>query len=364
MRSIRRDHPLLFLPGPTEVLPEVAHAATLPMIGHRGPEISQLLQDTMGKVAAVIHTTASVFPLSSSATGAMEGAIRNLGDGPVLHLVGGAFSKRWSNVRAACGKDGDELVVDWGEPIDPDRVRGALREKRYRAVTLVHNETSTGVLNPLAEIAGVVRAESDALFFVDTVSSMAAVELRLDDWGVDLCLAGTQKAWALPPGLTLVAVSARALKESETASNKGYYFDWLLHQSKMNSWQTPTTPPISLLFQLQVALELMEREGLTRRYARHEAMRDHVLAWAAGRFEPFAREGFRSPTLTALSVDEVAVDEWLAACRQRGFVVGAGYGATKGSVIRIGHMGELDLELLEECLHALDEEWEARRRRS
>lgn len=358
MSSIRRDHPLLFLPGPTEVLPEIAQAGTLPMIGHRGPEISVLLEETMSKVAKVLATEGSVFPLCSSATGAMEGAIRNLAEGPVLHLVCGAFSKRWSKLRAACEMEGDEVVVEWGEPVEPDQVRRALRTKRYRAVTLVHNETSTGILNPLQEIAKVVREESDALLLVDTVSSMAAVELRLDEWGVDLCLAGTQKAWALPPGLTLVSVSERALKESETARGKGMYFDWCLHRRKMDSWQTPNTPPITLLFQLRAALAQMEREGLQRRYQRHVAMRDRVLSWAAGRFAPFAREGYRSPTLTALALDSVDVERWLRACRERGFVVGAGYGETKSRVIRVGHMGEIDPELLQECLLVLDEEWQ------
>ena len=358
MSSIPRDHPLLFLPGPTEVLPGVAQAGTLPMIGHRGPEISVLLKETMTKVAEVLATEGSVFPLCSSATGAMEGAIRNLTSGPVLHLVCGAFSKRWSKLRAACDVEGEEVVVEWGEPIDPERVREALRAKVYRAVTLVHNETSTGVLNPLREIAKVVREESEALLLVDTVSSMAAVELRLDEWGVDLCLAGTQKAWALPPGLTLVSVSDRVLKESERARGKGLYFDWCLHRRKMDSWQTPNTPPIALLFQLQAALAQMESEGFQQRYARHAAMRDRVLSWAAGRFVPFARKGFRSTTLTALTVDSVDIAKWLEACRERGFVVGAGYGDTKSRVIRVGHMGEIDPELLAECLQVMDEEWE------
>jgi aspartate aminotransferase-like enzyme len=359
MNSIQRDHPLLFLPGPTEVCADVAAAATLPMIGHRGPEIRSLLQATMGKVAAMLHTTHPVFPLCSSATGAMEGAVRNVSGGPFLHLVCGAFSHRWSKIRAACGKRGEELAWEWGQPIDPDRVRAALKHGRYAAVTLVHNETSTGVLNPLPEIAAVVREESDALLLVDTVSSMAAVELRLDEWGVDLCLAGSQKAWALPPGLSLVAVSPRVLKSSAAARGKGYYFDWVLHQKKMEDWQTLATPPISLLHQLQAALARMDQEGEAPRYARHRAMQERVLEWANGRFRAFAREGFRSPTLTALDVGEVDTLAWLDRCRKRGFVVGAGYGKTKSHVIRVGHMGEITLELLEECLGVLEQEWKA-----
>ncbi len=356
MSRIRRDHPLLFLPGPTEVCEEVATAGTTPMIGHRGPEISQLLRETLPAVATLLNTKSSIYPLACSATGAMEGAVRNVGPGRILHLVGGAFAERWSKVRASCGLPGEVLEVPWGEAIDPDAVRQRLHDGKFAAVTLVHNETSTGVLHPLPEIARAVREESDALFLVDTVSSMAASELRLDEWGVDLCLAGTQKAWAMPPGLSLVSVSPRALERSARAVGKGFYFDWLLHEQKMVDWQTPSTPPISLLFQLREALRGFSREGLEQRYARHWEMRDRVLQWAEGRYEPFAAEGFRSPSLTALRVGSLDIGGLLARCRDRGFVVGSGYGKTKGEVFRVGHMGEISLDLLEECLAVLDEE--------
>jgi aspartate aminotransferase-like enzyme len=335
---------------------EVAEAARTPMVGHRGPEISALLKETLPAVARLLNTSSSVYPLACSATGAMEGAVRNAAPGPFLHLVGGAFAARWSKLRESCGLAGEDLSVPWGEVLDPEAVREKLRGGEFGAVTLVHNETSTGVLHPLAEIARVVREESDALLLVDTVSSMAACELRLDEWGVDLCLAGTQKAWALPPGLTLVSVSPRALERSAHARGKGTYFDWLLHEEKIRAWQTPSTPPISLLFQLRAALAVMEAEGLPRRYARHLAMRDRVLQWASGRFEPFAAAGHRSPSLTALRAGEVDIAGLLARCRERGFVIGSGYGKTKGEVFRVGHMGEITPELLDECLAVLDEE--------
>jgi aspartate aminotransferase-like enzyme len=326
------------------------------MIGHRGPEVRELLAATLPRVAGILGTAASVYPLACSATGAMEGAIRNLDAGPVLHLVCGAFGRRWSDLRRACGRSGDDLEVEWGRPIEPDAVARALDRRTYAAVTLVHNETSTGVLNPLPEIAAVVRERSDALLLVDTVSSMAATELELDRWGVDLCLAGVQKAWALPPGLTLVAVGPRALERSARAEAKGFYFDWVEHERRLQQGQTPSTPPLSLLFQLRRALDLMEEEGLPARYARHRSLRNRVLAWAAGRFAPFAAAGYRSPSLTALHAGEVDLEAWLARVRRRGFVVGAGYGKTRDAVFRVGHMGAVDLPLLEECLQVLDEE--------
>lgn len=351
------DHPLLFIPGPTEVHPQVAQAGARPMIGHRGPEISALLQRTLPRVASLLRTAASVFPLGCSATGAMEGAVRNVAPGRVLHLVCGAFSERWSSIRAACGLPGDTLEVPWGQAHDPDDVARALRGPRYAAVAITHNETSSGVLEPLAELADVVhREQPDALVMVDAVSSMAAVELELDSWGIDICFAGTQKAWAMPPGLTLCAVSQRAQTASAAAPAKGAYFDWVEHRRYLDRWQTPATPPISLLFQLEAALDRIDSEGLPARFARHRAMRDRTLQWAQGRFTPFAQPGHRSVTLTALRGDGVDLGALLSALRQRGFVVGSGYGKTKGEVFRVGHMGEIDLPLLERMLTAFDEE--------
>jgi aspartate aminotransferase-like enzyme len=350
------DHPILFIPGPTEVHPDVARAGARPMIGHRGPEIGELLRRTLARVAPVMGTSVSVFPLACSATGAMEGAVRNAAPGRFLHLVCGAFSERWASIRQACALDGDVLEVPWGQVHDPGEVRRALRAKRYHAVTLVHNETSTGVMNPLPELALAVKEQDDVLLLVDTVSSMAAVELRLDEWGVDVCFAGTQKAWGLPPGMTLCAVSPAALRRSAQAPGKGYYFDWVEHQKYLDKAQTPATPAISLLYQLEAALDRIESEGLPSRYARHRAMRDQVLTWAQGRFPPFAQEGFRSVTLTTLRGNGVDLGAVLSAVRKRGYVVGGGYGKTKGEVFRVGHMGEITPSLLREMLAVFDEE--------
>jgi len=349
--------PRLLIPGPTEVDSEVARAALRPMIGHRGPEISELLRDVLPRVQSALNTAQSVYPLACSATGAMEAAVRNAAPGPFLHLVCGAFSARWSEIRAACCLPGDDIVVEWGEPILPAQLAEALSRKKYGAVTLVHNETSTGVMNPLPELAAVVRQHDDLLLLVDTVSSMAAVELRLDAWGVDLCLAGTQKAWAMPPGLTLCAVSERALKQSARAAGKGLYLDWQCHEASLRKWQTPSTPPISLLFQLRAALDRAEREGWGARYARHAAMQQLCMGWAERRnFRPFAREGYRSMSVSALEAPGVDLSALLSRLRGRGIIMGAGYGKTKPTVFRVGHMGEWTVDGLEAVLTACDEE--------
>lgn len=349
------NEPLLLIPGPTNVAPEIAAAATAPMIGHRGPEIRELVGDILPRLQSLLGTESPVFPLPGSATSTMEAAVRNAAPGPFLHLVNGAFSGRWSKAREACGLPGDEYAVDWGQAHDPDELRRRLGERRYAAVTLVHSETSTGVLNPLPALARVVREHSDALLLVDTVSSMTAVELSLDEWGVDVCFAGSQKAWALPPGLVVCVVSTRAIGRAADAPGRGWALDWVENASRLEDHMTPTTPPISLMQQLQEQLRRIEREGATARYARHTALQAQVLEWAGERFAPFAAAGHRSPTVTPLRAEGFVPTELVAALRPRGIVLGTGYGKTKAELFRIGHMGELDSSRLAWALGQLDE---------
>jgi aspartate aminotransferase-like enzyme len=351
-RSVQQ--PYLLIPGPTVVDPQIAAAGARAMIGHRGAEVQALVRDLLSRLRALLGTKSDVYPLGCSATGAMEAAIRNAGPGPILHLVGGAFSQRWSEIRESCGVEGDEITVPWGRAIDPEAVRGALERRDYAALTVVHSETSTGVLNPLPEIAAVVREFEDTLLLVDTVSSMVAVPLELDAWGVDVCLAGVQKAWALPAGLTVCAVSPRALERSASAVGKGFYFDWCKHHSALEKGQTPSTPPLSLMFQLQAQLDRIDGEGMPARHRRHLALQSRVARWAEGRFDIYSEEGHRTPTLTPLLIGDVDVPALLAAMRERGWVLGAGYGKTRDELIRIGHMGEMTLDILEEALVDLD----------
>lgn len=355
MREPSIDHPYLLIPGPIEVHPEVAAAALRPMIGHRGPEIRALLGDVLGRVQALLHTHHPVLPLASSATGAMEASIRNTGSGPFLHLVNGAFGRRWSQVRGACGFEGDEVQAEWGEPVSVAALEAALAQADYRAVTIVHSETSTGVLNPLRSLAATVRrVRPEALVLVDTVTSMAAVELDLDAWGIDVCFAGSQKAWGLPPGLTLCTVSERALERSRAARAKGLYFDFVEHVEYAARHETPSTPPVGLLMQLQVALDRIDREGARSRYARHRALQARVEEWAHGRFGFLPRAGYRSPSLSVLVLADLDPAAVLEAMRREGWWLGGGYGPTKKHCLRIGHMGELELATLERALAALD----------
>lgn len=356
MREPSIDAPFLLIPGPVEVHPEVAAAALQPMIGHRGPVMRTLFADVTSRVQSLLRTRQVVLPLACSATGAMEAAVRNAGAGTFLHVVNGAFGERWSQVRAACGFAGDEVRAGWGEPMRGEDLARALAARPYDAVTIVHSETSTGVLNPLADLAAVVRAiRPEALLLVDAVTSMAAVALDLDAWDVDVCFAGSQKAWGLPPGLTLCTVSERALARSRAVHGKGSYFDFVEHAEFALGEQTPSTPAVGLLQQLQRVLDRIDREGVEKRYARHRALQERVERWAEGRCTIFPRAGFRSPTLSVLEVGEDRPAALCADMRRRGWWIGGGYGATASHCVRIGHMGELDLGTLDRALADLAE---------
>lgn len=333
---------LLFIPGPTEVADEVLQAMTGPAIGHRGPEIQELIGEVEGGLQWLLQTKQPVILSTSSATALMEAAIVNtVGSGPILHLTCGAFSEKWEQIARSVGRDTEVLAVPWGEAIPPQRVREALGRRHFEAVALTHNETSTGVMNPLREIAAVVREHSDALLFVDAVSSMAAVDLPFDALGVDVLLAGVQKAFALPPGLAVAAVSARALERAASRPHRGTYLDFLEQVLYLEKRQTPSTPSVPHLYALQTQLRRMREEGLEARYARHQHMAIRCQQWAERRFACLALPADRSPTVTCVRVpsgfDLAALHAHL---RDQDIVLGSGYGKLKASTFRIGHMGE------------------------
>jgi aspartate aminotransferase-like enzyme len=351
-----------FLPGPSYVLDEVRRAMTAPVVGHRSPAFRALYARVAERLPAVFRTAADgvdAMVATGSATLVMESALVSTVPpaGAVLNLTCGAFSERWHAIARALGRAADRVSVPWGEAIDPDLVRRALERGRYRAVTVVHNETSTGVINPLAEIARTIREQSDALVLVDAVSSLAGAPVETDAWGLDLVLTGSQKALAAPPGLAPFALSERAAARAEAVPHRGFYTDLLRYRTKHREGGTITTPAVSLFFALDRQLDRILAEGLEARWDRHRRLRDRTLAWAAERgFTPAAAAGFRSPTVTCLEpppgVDARELVRLLAA---RGFTVGGGYGEWKGSTFRIGHMGEVGDDDLEALLGALDD---------
>lgn len=353
-----KGYPKLFIPGPTHVTDEILRAQTKPMIGHRAPEYAELHARVKSLLPPLFGTGGHVYVVTSSGTGLQEAAVRNcVRDGKkCLNLVCGAFGARWHKVTLANGKEGVPLEVPWGEAVKPGMVADALKKEDYDAVTVVFNETSTGVINPLPEIAEAVRAHPETLLMVDAVSCAGGVEIRFDDWGLDVCLTSSQKALALPPGLALCAVSDRALERAAGVSNRGVYFDFLDIEKYDRKNQTPSTPAISLMQSLLAGLEAIEREGWDARFARHIEMAATVQGWAARRFELFAEEGYRSPTVTAIrnnrEIDVSALNKFL---RERGMLISDGYGVLKGKTFRIAHMGDIRQDDLQILIAAIEE---------
>jgi predicted phosphoserine aminotransferase len=346
-----------FLPGPAYVLEEVRAALTGPMAAHRSPVFKEVYRDVTEGLRPVFRTDGEVLTATGSATLFMESAVVSCVERDVLNLVNGAFSERFHAICRTDGKDADRIAVPWGRAVDPDLVRQALRRKRYEAVTLVHNETSTGVLQPLAELARVIREESDALILVDAVSSLGGAPVETDDWGLDVVLTASQKALALPPGLAFVHLSERAARRAEGVTRRGFYTDLLRYRDYHRGGGPITTPAVSIFYAARHQLGRIAREGIDERWRRHQACARMVAGWAGPRGVSYASDpAFTSPTVSCLRPPEgIAPAAVVAGLAERGFTVASGYGELKASTFRIGHMGEVAPADLEPLLVALDE---------
>jgi len=351
-----------FLPGPTEVRAEVLEAQLRPMIGHRGKPMEQLIAEMQPALRDVFRTARPVYIASSSATGLMEAAVRNGARRRVLALVNGAFSERFYQIAAACGFETDALRVPLGEAHAPDLVADALRRRSYDAVTVVHSETATGVLNPIADLARVVHDAGDVVLLVDSVTGVAGAPVETDAWGLDFVLTGSQKALALPPGLALGVAQDAVLARAREAPGRGIYFDLVEFDKYLAKNQTPNTPALSLFYALRVQLQHIAAEGIEARWARHAAMAERCWQWAdemTQRGIPLgvlAPPGFRSPTVTCLTLPPGRTGPAVtAALAARGWTIGAGYGELKDATIRIGHMGDHSVAELDALLAQLAE---------
>lgn len=357
MPAAKKDHKILFTPGPTEVAPEVLREMARPVIGHRGAEMQEAIRDLVPRLRLLFGTRGSdVFLTACSATGLWEAALRNCVARRVLVPVCGAFSERFHEVALACGLEADPLHVDWGKAVPAQAVADMLATGRYDAVALVHNETSTGVTNPLPEIAEAVRRQGDVALLVDAVSSLGGIPVEVDRNGIDVCLASVQKCLALPPGFSVCAVSPRALERSAKRVGKGYYFDFIRLKGFFDRNMPMATPSVSHIFALQAQMKRLEAEGLEARYARHRTMADLARAWAAGRFGLYAEEKARSNTVTCIAnTRRIDVARFVSALGARGYGVSNGYGRLKELTFRIGHMGDHTVSGLQDLLGAMDE---------
>jgi aspartate aminotransferase-like enzyme len=349
----------LFIPGPVEVHKDILAAMSVPMMGHRSSDYAALHKRVTEKLKRLLYTEGRVFLSTSSAFGVMEGAVKNLVQKRCANFCNGAFSAKWNDVTLRCGLEADAFSAEWGSPITPEMVDEALKTGKYDTMTLVHNETSTGVMSPLEEIAEVMKKYPGVSFIVDTVSSMSGVKVEVDKLGLDVCVASVQKAFGLPPGLAVFTVSDRALEKAKSTPNRGYYFDFLEFAANDEKHNTPSTPCISLIHALDVQLDRIFKEGAEERFARHSQMAEKTQKWILSQgFELFASDGYRSQTLTSGKNSKNADLEGLKKkLSERGFVFDIGYGKIKNKAFRIAHMADIMLEDLDELFQTIEDIW-------
>ncbi|MFP4199687.1 MAG: pyridoxal-phosphate-dependent aminotransferase family protein [Halanaerobium sp.] len=339
-------HEKLFTPGPTEVRTELLQKLSTAQIHHRSEEFSRIYDDIQLNLQKLLYTEKPVFLFSSSSTGAMEAAVTNGVKKRCLNFVNGAFSDRWHQITKKNGVPCDRVEISWDQAVKPELVEKKLKTGKYDAITVVLNETSTGLMNPVKEIGEVVKKFDDVLFLVDAVSGMAGTEIRVDDWGIDMCLAGVQKAFALPAGLTVASVSDELLMRAKEVESRSYYFNLtLLHKYHQRS-QTRTTPAIPQIFALQKQLDdIVNKEGIVNRFSRHQEMAEYVQNWALEYFDIYAEEGYWSNTVTCIENNRgIDVDDLINTLVEKYNIrIANGYGDLKNKAFRIGHMGDLTL---------------------
>ena len=361
--TVMSDTPFgtFFVPGPTEIRPDILEQLTRPMMPHRNKEFEAMFARIEAGLRDVFLTARPVYVGATSATGFMEMAIRNAPEGTILCLVNGGFSERFAVVAESCSRLVERVVVPWGQTFDLNVVEDRLATRQFVAVTVAHSETSTGVLTDVRTVAELAHRHG-AVALVDSVSGAGGAEITVDAWGLDFVFTGSQKAFALPAGLAFAVASPDFVERAKRVRDRGFYFDVVQYEKYAEMNQTPTTPATSLLYALEAQMGDIGREGIERRWERHLAMRDATLEWveAVSRrrgvdLSVVAPEGARSPTVTAISLPSGMVPrELLDAVLVRGYTLGSGYGELKDTTIRIGHMGDHSVDGVKRCLHACE----------
>ena len=357
----------LFIPGPTEVRKEILDEMAKGQIGHRTSEFRVLFASLKPGLKKLFYTNNDVLVSTSSGSGLWEAAIRSCVNKKVLHAVNGAFSKKWADISESCGKQSTRIKFESGKAVNPDAVDKALSEDNYEAFCMVHNESSTGVASDIEAISKVMKNHPDVLWFVDAVSSLGGMKIGTDRLGIDICLASSQKAIALPPGLSVMSVSNRCYKKAENVSGRGYYFDILELKKSFDSDETPYTPSIPHLYALKKQLERIEEEGLENRFNRHKEMAQYAREWAKKNgFAMFSEEGHHSDTISCMvntkNADFKAIKKGMAS---KGYSIDSGYGKInekleqegKPTTFRIAHMGDLTLDEIKELTKELESYW-------
>lgn len=355
-----KNPPRLFIPGPVKVNEDVLQQLARPTLGHRAKEYAQLHGETVDMLKKILFTSQNVFLSTSSASGLWEAAIRNcVGfDETVLCTCCGAFSDKWADVARSCGRNVDELKVEWGMPTTAEIIDQKLASGKYSAITIVYSETSTGLMNPVYQISEMMKQKyPDVLVLVDAVSAMVGLPMHFDDLGWDVVLASVQKAFAIPPGMAVAAVSNRALAKSKNVPFRGYYFDFQQFAKSAEKNQTPTTPSIPHIMALHYQCKKLLAEGMENVWKRHKEMGDYARNWAREKFDVFCEEKYASNTLTTVkNTRNINVGEVIKAVQDKhNTVFGNGYGKLKDVTFRVAHMGDITLDELRELLGWIDE---------
>lgn len=351
-------HKKLFIPGPVEVKDDVLQKMATPMIGHRTKEASKLQRDISEKMMELLYTDNQIMLSTTSGSGLMEAAIRSCTKKRAAVFAVGAFGKRWHDMAKGNNVPADLFEVEWGNPTTPEQVDEVLKTGKYDLITVTHNETSTGIMNPIEEIGEVVKKYPDVVFCVDTVSSAAGAKIEVDKCGIDICITSTQKALALPPGLAVCSFSQKAYNRAKEVENRGFYLDLvrLYDYIQKKDHQYPSTPALPHMFALNYQLDKILEEGLDNRFKRHEEMANYVRDWAKKHFELFADENYASNTLTNIkNTKGISVKELNEKLAMRGFTISNGYGKLKEKTFRIAHMGETTLPEIKELLNNIED---------
>lgn len=357
--------PKLFTVGPVYVDEDVLKEMSHQMFSHRSNEYRELHKNLLEKLKKLMKTKNEIFIFTSSSTGVMESIARNLMDenDNALCLSNGAFGERFREIFEYNGKNVKELKKEWGKPILPEEVDEILKnDDKISLVTLIHNETSTGLMNPLKEISKVVK-KYNVLFCVDTVSSMGGAEINVDEYNIDVCFFGTQKCLSVPPSMAIASLSENALNKSKKVKNKGFYFNYEILKKSNDKNETPVTPPIPVMFALTKSLDLIEKETLENRILRHKIISSYVRKRVKEMgFEIFPDENFASQTLTCIEFRKFKekykkfdVQDMNKEMKKRGFILASGYGKIKDITFRIGNMGNVTMEDVEEMLDNLED---------
>ena len=348
----------LFIPGPIDVSEDVLVQMANQVISHRGSEASALQEAITEKLQDLFYTKNNILLSTSSGSGLMEGSIRSCTLKRAAVLSCGSFGNRWHKMGVLNGVPADLFKVELGKAIEPEMVDKVLSTNKYDTVMVTHNETSTGIANPIKEIGEVIKKYDDVVYCVDAVSSAGGIKIEVDESNIDICLTSLQKAFGLPPGMSLCTFSEKAKKRAEKVPNRGYYFDLLAIYEYINNknYQYPSTPSLSHMFALNFQLEKILKEGLDNRFRRHEEMANLVRKWAQEHFQIFTDVNYLSNTLTVIeNTQGISVSNLNEKLQERGFLIANGYGDLKEKTFRISHMGDYTVQDVNELLININE---------